>query len=47
MPSWSEGGIDDLLSGEIKDLRVVHQSLEVSVLFFNLLAKLSKRDFLD
>ena len=47
VPSWSKGGIDDLLSGEINDLRVVHQSLEVSVLFFNLLAKLSKRDFLD
>ena len=47
VPSWSKGGIDDLLYGEINDLRVVHQSLEVSVLFFNLLAKLFKSDFLD
>ena len=32
---------------EIKDLRVVHQSLEVSALFFNLLAKFSERDFFE
>ena len=35
VPSWSKGGIDDLSLGEINDLRVVHQSLEVSELFFN------------
>ena len=46
MPSWSKGGIDDLYSGKIKDLRVVHQPLEVSALFyFNSVAKLSKRNF--
>ena len=47
VPSWSKGGIDDLYSLEIKDLRVDHQSLEVSALFFNLLAKLSTRVFLE
>ena len=48
VPSWSKGGIDDLYSGKIKDLRVVHQPLEVSALFyFNSVAKLSKRNFLE
>ena len=34
VPSWFKGGIDDLYSGEIKVLGVVHQSLEVSEGFF-------------
>ena len=33
VPSCSKGGIGDLLSGEINDIRVDHQSLEVSVCF--------------